>query len=200
MLEKLKKFNWGYILISLTLAAIGVCLIAMNNALKAMAITIGCMVIIGGIVFGILALVDKRRSFAFAFKIFFSVACLVAGVLTLIFNEGAADLIIAVLALVMIIDASFKLNTTVMSKRYLLPMWWVQLALSIAVIAISFIMIKFTPGKLSVSSVMLGISFIIDAIANMISPIFIYAYCGRQKSEHYTEVKAELDESDEKEE
>ena len=198
MLEKLKKFDWGYILISLTLAAIGVCLIAMNNALKAMAITMGCIVIVGGIVFGVLAIVDKRRSFAFAFKIFFAVACLVAGVLTLIFNEGAADLIIAALALVLIIDASFKLNTTVMSKRYLLPMWWVQLALSIAVIVISFIMIKFTPDRLSVSSVMLGISFIIDAIANATSPIFTCAYRGRQKSESYAEVKAELCESEEK--
>ena len=199
MLEKLKKFDWGYILISLALTAMGVCLIAMNNALKALAITIGCIVVVGGIIFGILALVDKRRSFAFAFKIFFAVACLVAGTLTLIFNEGAADLIIAMLALLLIIDASFKLNTTVMSKRYLLPMWWVELALSIATIVISFIMIRFTPDDIAVASVMLGIAFIIDAIANIVSPFFISVYRERQKSESYAEVKAELTESEEAE-
>lgn len=192
MLEKLKKFDWGYALISLVLVLVGVCLIAMNNALKALAITIGCIVLAGGIAFGIFALVDKRRSIGFAFKIFFAVSCLVAGILTLIFNESAADLIIAVFALLLIIDASFKLNTTIMSKRYLIPLWWIELALAVTTIIISFIMIRFTPEELSVSSVMMGIAFIIEAIANMLSPFFIFIYREKQKSESYAEVKAEL--------
>ena len=196
MLEKLKKFDWGYIIISLALTAVGVCLIAMNDALKALAITIGCIVIVGGIVFGIRALVDKRRSFAFAFKIFFSAACLVAGILTVVFNEGAADLIISVLALLLIVDASFKLNTTVMSKRYMLPLWWVVLTLSIATIAISFIMIRFTPDNIAVSSVILGIAFIIDAISNVLSPFFISVFRERQKNETVAEARAELGESE----
>ena len=197
MLERLKKFDWGYVLVSAALGVLGICLIALNNTLKAMAITVGCIVIAGGIALGILALVDKRRSIGFALKIFFAVSCLVAGILTLIFNEGAAEVIIAVLALLLIIDSSFKLNTTIMSKRYLLPLWWVELALAITTIIISFIMIKFTPQRLSVAAVMMGIAFIIDAIANVLSPFFISVYRARQKSESYAEVKAELEERDE---
>lgn len=197
MLEKLKKFDWGYILVFLVLTAMGVCLIAMSDALKVMAITIGCIVIVGGIVLGVLAIVDKRRSIGFAFKVFFSVSCLVAGILTLIFNEDAADVIIAVLALLLIVDASFKLNTTVMSKRYLLPLWWMELVLSVAIIVISFIMIRFTPESISVASVILGIAFILDAIANISSPFFIYVYRERQKHKSYDEVKAELGDKEE---
>lgn len=197
MLEKLKNFDWGYILVSVALGVLGVCLIALNNTLKAMAITVGCIVIAGGIALGILALVDKRRSIGFALKIFFAASCLIAGILTLIFNEGAAEVIIAVLALLLIIDASFKLNTTIMSKRYLLPLWWVELALAVATIIISFIMIKFTPENISVASVMMGIAFIIDAVANILSPFFISVYRARQKSEAYVEVKTELEECDE---
>ncbi len=193
MLKKLKSFDWGYTVISLTLALMGICLIAMNNALKALAITVGCIVIAGGIALGVLALTDKRRSIGFAFKIFFAASCLVAGILTLIFNKGAAEIIIAVLALLLIIDASFKLNTTIMSKRYLLPLWWVELALAVATIMISFIMIKFTPENLSTASVMMGIAFIIDAIANILSPFFIYVYRARQKSESLAEAKSELE-------
>lgn len=196
MLEKLKKFDWGYILVFLVLTAIGVCLIAMSDALKVMAITIGCIVIAGAIALGVLALLDKRRSIGFAFKVFFSASCLVAGILTLIFNEDAADIIISVLALFLIIDASFKLNLTVMSKRYLLPLWWVELALSVATIVISFIMIRFSPSNPTVASVMMGITFIIDAIANIASPFFIYVYRERQKHKSYDEVKAELDEDE----
>lgn len=193
MLKKLKGFEWGYVIVSITLALMGICLLAMSNALKAMAITIGCIVIAGGIALGILALVDKRRSIGFAFKIFFAVSCLVAGILTLIFNNGAVEIIIAVLALLLIIDSSFKLNTTIMSKRYLLPLWWIELALAVATIIISFIMIKFTPENLATASVIMGIAFIIDAIANILSPFFIYVYRARQKSESLAEAKSELD-------
>ncbi len=193
MLKKLKSFDWGYTVISLTLALMGICLIAMNNALKALAITVGCIVIAGGIALGVLALTDKRRSIGFAFKIFFAASCLVAGILTLIFNEGAAEIIIAVLALLLIIDSSFKINTTIMSKRYLVPLWWIELGLAVATIIISFIMIKFTPENLSTASVMMGIAFIIDAIANILSPFFIYVYRARQKSESLAEAKSELE-------
>lgn len=192
MLEKLKKFGWGYILISAALGVLGVCLIALGNTLKAMAITMGCITVVGGITLGVLALMDKRRSIGFAIKIFFAVSCLVAGILTLIFNEDAADIIIAVFSLLLIIDASFKLNTTILSKRYLLPMWWAELSLAIATIIISFIMIRFTPKNISVASVTVGIAFIIDAIANLLSPFFIYVISERKKNESYAEAKAEL--------
>ena len=192
MLEKLKRFNWGYILVFLALTAVGICLIAMSNALKVMAITVGCIVIAGAIALGVLALLDKRRSIGFAFKVFFAASCLIAGMLTLIFNEGAADIIIAVLALLLIIDASFKLNLTIMSKRYLLPLWWIELILSVATIMISFIMIRFAPSNPSVASVMMGIAFIIDAIANVASPFFLYVYRERQRSQSYAQIKAEL--------
>ena len=192
MLEKLKKFGWGYILISAALGVLGVCLIALGNTLKAMAITMGCITVVGGITLGVLALMDKRRSIGFAIKIFFAVSCLVAGILTLIFNEDAADIIIAVFSLLLIIDASFKLNTTILSKRYLLPMWWAELSLAIATIIISFIMIRFTPENISVASVTVGIAFIIDAVANLLSPFFIYVISERKKNESYAEAKAEL--------
>ena len=192
MLEKLKKFGWGYILISAALGVLGVCLIALGNTLKAMAITMGCITVVGGITLGVLALMDKRRSIGFAIKIFFAVSCLVAGILTLIFNEDAADIIIAVFSLLLIIDASFKLNTTILSKRYLLPMWWAELSLAIATIIISFIMIRFTPKNISVASVTVGIAFIIDAIANLLSPFFSYVISERKKNESYAEAKAEL--------
>ena len=192
MLEKLKKFGWGYILISAALGVLGVCLIALGNTLKAMAITMGCITVVGGITLGVLALMDKRRSIGFAIKIFFAVSCLVAGILTLIFNEDAADIIIAVFSLLLIIDASFKLNTTILSKRYLLPMWWAELSLAIATIIISFIMIRFTPENLSVASVTVGIAFILDSVANILSPFFIYVINERRRSESYSEVRAEL--------
>ena len=43
----------------------------------------------------------------------------------------------------------------------------------------------------------MAIAFIIDAIANIASPFFIYVYRERQRSESYAEVKAELDEKKE---
>jgi hypothetical protein len=55
-------------------------------------------------------------------------------------------------------------------------------------------MIRFTPENVSVASVMLGVAFIIDAIANVASPFFIFVCRERQRSESCAEVKAGADE------
>ncbi|MBQ8689010.1 MAG: DUF308 domain-containing protein [Clostridia bacterium] len=173
MLKKLKSFKWGYMVITLGLIAVGVCLIAMSNALVALAITIGCLLAVSGIIFGIVTLADKNRGFAFGFKIFFAAIALIGGVVTAIFNEGTVEILVSIFSLLLIVDASFKLNTTVMSKRYSLPLWWVILAISVTVIASGFFMIKYPPENVTTTSILLGIIFIIDAVSNFLSAFFL---------------------------
>ena len=187
MFKKLKEFKWGYMIITLGLIAVGVCLIAMSNALVALAITIGCLLAISGIIFGIITLANKSRGFAFGFKIFFAAIALIGGVVTAIFNEGTVEILVSIFSLLLIVDASFKLNTTFMSKRYSLPLWWVILSLSITVIVGGFFMIKYPPESISVTSVLLGIIFIIDAVSNFLSAFFLAEIEKRQRRDFIAE-------------
>ena len=176
MKEKLKSVKWGYPTVFFVLTLIGICLIALNKTLIGLAIAIGCILAIVGIVYGALTISKKERDLVFALRIFFSAICIIAGVVTAAFNDGAVEIIVAISSLLLIIDASFKLHTTAMSKRYSLPLWWIILSISVLVIIGAFILIKYTPKKIETTSIVLGIIFIADAISNLLSAFFISAY------------------------
>lgn len=187
MLKALKSFKWGYLLITIILAAVGTCLITMNDALVTLAITIGCLLVATGLVIAISALADKRRGVGFAIKITISTLCLIGGIITAIFNSASIEIIVSIFSLLLIVDASFKLNTTAMSKRYSLALWWLMLALSVSIIGGAFFMIKYTPENINTASIILGIIVIVDSIANLLNAFFITAYEKRQREDILSE-------------
>ena len=187
MLEKLKKFKWGYIILFLLLLGLGICLIALKETLVALAITIGCTVAVFGIVWGPVAIAKKERGFGFAIKIAFASMCLISGVVAAIFRDQSIEIIIAISSLLLIVDASFKIRTTAMAKRYSVPLWWIILSLSVITIVGGFILLKYTPERIDVSSIFLGIVFIVDSVSNLLSAFYVAAYEKREKAEHYRE-------------
>ncbi len=172
MLEKLKSFKWGYIIIAFVLAAIGVCFISFTDALKALAITIGVMLCVFAVFFAILAIADKNRGVGFAFKIFFAVMSLIAGLVTAIFNTNTIEIIVAVFALVLIIDSSFKLHTSAMSKRYKVVGWWFITSIAAISISLCFVLLKFTPENQIACSVILGITMLLNSANNILTSIY----------------------------
>ena len=185
--KKQRHSKAGYLLIFALLLAIGICLVVWQNTLPSLAATIGCILAIFGIVFFVLTIAKKERGFNFAFHTFFSLICIIGGVVTVIANDTTIGVIISLSSLFLIVDASFKLNTTAMSKRYSVPLWWVILVLSIAVILSSYFLLEFNFEDLIKTSKLLGVTFIVDAFANLLSAIFISAYERRQQKEAYIE-------------
>lgn len=187
MLEKLKNFKWGYPLLFLILLGIGICLISMKEALIALAITIGCTVAAAGIVIGVFAIAKKERGFNFVIKIIFGSSCLVAGIVTAAFNDASVEILISIFSLLLIIDASFKINTTAMAKRYSVPLWWIILSLAVLTVVGGFFLLKYTPEDIPTASLILGIVFIADSLSNLLSAFYVSAYENREKAEHYRE-------------
>ncbi len=190
MLEKLKKVKWGYIVIGILLTVIGVCFLAFNDSLTALAITIGVILSLFGIVFGVLTIANKKRDLVFALKIVFAVICLVSGIITAIFNKDTVDILVAVFCLLLIVDGSFKLNTSAMAKRYSVFGWWIMMIVSVLLIASSFCLARYTPDKAATATVLLGIILIIDAIANFFSTVWVAKYEAAQRAEIYYEAKS----------
>lgn len=194
MSKKLNKFMWGYPILAIILAAVGICLIALNNSLTALAITIGTILTVAGIILAIVAIANKNRGVSFAFKVIFAAVCIVCGVFTLIFNKNAVEIIISIFSLLIIIDSSFKLQTSAMSKRYGVVLWWVILALSVLTITGSFILLKFPFKSQEIASVWLGVIFIIEAVSNLLSALYVSAYEARRYHEAYIDAKIKLTE------
>ena len=60
MLEKIKAFRWGYILLFLAMAAVGACFLMFYETLPTLALVIGIILIIYGIFSAVISISDKN--------------------------------------------------------------------------------------------------------------------------------------------
>ena len=162
-----------------------------------LAITIGVIMALTGIILGVLTIAKKSRGVGFAFKIIFSIICLVCGITTAIFNGGAIDVIISLFSLLLIVDGSFKLKTSAMSKRYSVGGWWVMLIVSVLIIVSAFMLTKTSPSSATVTAIWLGATIALDGLANIFSAYWASRYEKAEHKEIYEEiVSAEAKEGD----
>lgn len=173
-LHKVKTFSYGYLLFflfDLAVAAAFFCFSA--DSLDYLAIAIGVTVILFAAVFAVLTLAKEKRSVTFFFRILFAVIALLAGVAALIGRESAVASIVAAFGLILIIDASFKLQSTVLAKRFRSSLWWVILVLSFVLIAGGFSLIRFRIENGTWLAYLLGALLVFDGIANLLTPFYL---------------------------
>ena len=194
MLKKLKEFKWGYVILFLILSCIGVLCIVFPDALRIVCIVSGAILSLYAAVLFTVTLVKRERSVAFAIKITVSAIALAAGLVTAILNRQSVGVLTSLLGLYMVIDGSFKLQTTILSKRYRVAAWWIMLSLSILIIGGGFVSIKWAPTEdnMAWSSGILGATLIVDGIANLLTAFFTTAYEKRMVED----IKSELREAE----
>lgn len=181
MLEKLKKFGWGYLLIATLLIAIGVLFISAQNAYEVLAIIMGCILAAVGIGFSIYALIDKERGLKFGIRLSIGIIAIVCGVVTLIARSSAIATIANVFFLLLIIDGAFKLQLSILSRRLSYYGWWIVTGLSVAIIICTFLLCKLTPSDPARLATLSGVVIIADGILNLLSAFFSSALGTRGK-------------------
>lgn len=172
MLEKLKKFDWGYLAIGVALIGIGIAFITFAEALVALAVTVGITLALYGILLAVITLSGKDRSLRFALKIALSIVCIIGGVVTLAMQNEAVGVIADVCCLILIVDGAFKLKAAISQRRVGAVSWWVMLSLALVTIVPAFILTKLLSSMddTGTLSVILGVLIIIDGVANLILP------------------------------
>ncbi len=174
--EKMKMVHWGYLLFAITLIALGFCFIVFENALPYLALCIGILVTATAIFQAVSALAATNRQVKFYLRMSAAILTLCAGVVTMVARESAIHVLITIFGLLIIIDGSFKLQTTIQSKRYSVAGWWVLLGVSVATIIGGFFLTKYPPEKLSLMALLLGIVLIVDGIGNLFSLFYVTTY------------------------
>ena len=172
---KLGSYSWGILLFAILFIVSGICLISFSEeALPKIIIAISVFTIAFSIVYAVLTLADKKRDVKFFFRLLGAICALFCGIFLLVKrNDGAIELLTTFVGLMVIIDGSFKLHTTILSKRYKMATWWIMLVLSISCIGGGLFLIKWPPiDKVKVCSVIMGLIMIIDGVQNIISTFF----------------------------
>ena len=205
-MKKQKGFNapsyLGYLCLGVLLLVIGVCFIAFTEALDALAIAIGVVLSLSAAIIALLALANANRGFTFAVKITLAVITLVGGITVIVCRSAAIDVMTAVFGLILIIDASIKLNTAALCKRYAVKAWWLPFSLSVITIGLSFYLTKYAPvNNMKLLTILLGSAFVIDAIHNLISIIFVPKYLSKQSAAiYYDTYRTQFKDQDDSEE
>ncbi len=190
---KLGSYSWGLLLFAILFIVSGICLISFSEeALPKIIIAISVFTIAFSIVYAVLALADKKRDVKFFFRLLGAICALFCGIFLLVKrNDGAIELLTTFVGLMVIIDGSFKLHTTILSKRYKMAAWWIMLVLSISCIGGGLFLIKWPPiDKVKVCSVIMGLIMIVDGVQNLISTFFNPEVDKRMRNEIMSEEQA----------
>ena len=193
MIQKLKEFKWGYILLAMLFTLVGVLFIAFQGALTYLAVALGIILLIFGIVYAVLTISNTDRGVNFFFKIVFAVTAIICAIIVLVMRASAVDTISSVMALLLIIDASFKLHTAAMSKRYALFGWWFMIIVSTLTVIGGFTTIKYIRPDDPALPIVLGLTLIIDAVGNFFSAFFVSGYEKRlSESIYYNTINEQI--------
>ncbi len=196
MFRKIKTYSWGYFMFAVLLMAVGGCFLAFckEELLEKAVLIIGALLTVFAIVFGVLTLSHKTRGASFFFRMTFAILALIGGVVTMILREGAISIVLDIAGLLLIIDGSFKLQTTVRMKTFYNPIWWIMLVISVLSILGGFFMVKGGIDNTVLRSVLLGTTLVIDGIGNLLSTFVVPINAAREKTEILAENAEEISE------
>ena len=128
-MQLLKRVKWVYVVLSVFLAGLGVCLFVWPDI---PAVTVCCAIGGGAVVLGIFKIVlyflreinavGEQNDFAIG------AMCVIAGAILLIHPNAILDMVPQVLGVYMLIDCVFKLQIALDAKRLGNKGWWLSLA------------------------------------------------------------------------
>lgn len=181
-MQKLKQVKWGYLFFAVLLITVGVLFIAKNEALTAVAIAFGVLLAVFAAVYFVLTLAKRERGIVFAFRIIFSIIALGCGIATAIAHAYTTEILLMLFGFLLIIDGSFKLQTTVLAKRYHSAWCWIMMFIACTVIVGGAILSKVPFEQLSTQAIILGILLVVDGLGNGFS-LFVLPYIEKRERE-----------------
>ena len=196
MLEKLKNISWEYVVTGSMLAIIGLCFLFFSGSLLALSITVSVIIALFGLALGTLSILGSKRDFYFAIRIALASLCFAGGIVSAIFNKSSVEVLICVVCFVLIVDASFKLVTSIASQRLSVYGWWILMAVSSIVIISAFLLTKLTPENMGSASIWLGITSIVDAASSFAAPLWESKCKVARKARLYYEVYRDIENID----
>jgi len=175
-MQLLKRVKWVYVLLSLFLIGLGVCLFLWPDIPS---VTICCAVGGGAVLFGIIKIVfyflreleamDEHYDFAIG------AMCVIAGVILLIHPTAVLELIPQVLGVCMLVDCMFKLQIALDAKRLGNKGWWLALIVTLLCIVWGCLLIWQPFGLEQYSAILIAAGLIADGVQNLVGVIYIAA-------------------------
>ncbi|MGI5977248.1 MAG: HdeD family acid-resistance protein [Candidatus Limivicinus sp.] len=164
----LQAAKWGYVVLSVLICALGICLIALPGLSGPLLCKLGGILLV---VFGCIKIVGylSRDPYclAFQFDLAFGIMLIALGLILIFCTDTAVTFICILLGVLIFADALLKIQTAIEARNFGIPQWWLILILAI-ITAVFGLLLLFQPRMGSkLLMIMLGISFLGDGLLNL---------------------------------
>lgn len=165
----IKNFKNMYSILTICLILVGaVLLIAPGIALDAVCIIFGIYMIIYGAVKIMGYFAKDAYQLAFQFDLALGIVIAIVGIVFVCRTARVVQLLSTCIGIVMLVDATFKIQTSIDSKRFGISRWWLMLILAVIVAAIGILLILM-PGETTRLMVrLIGLNLCMDGILNLV--------------------------------
>ena len=165
----IKNFKNMYSILTICLILVGaVLLIAPGIALDVVGIIFGIYMIIYGAVKIMGYFAKDAYQLAFQFDLALGIVIAIVGIVFVCRTARVVQLLSTCIGIVMLVDATFKIQTSIDSKRFGISRWWLMLILAVIVAAIGILLILM-PGETTRLMVrLIGLNLCMDGILNLV--------------------------------
>lgn len=165
----IKNFKNMYSILTICLILVGVVLlIAPGIALDVVCIIFGIYMIIYGAVKIMGYFAKDAYQLAFQFDLALGIVIAIVGIVFVCRTARVVQLLSTCIGIVMLVDATFKIQTSIDSKRFGISRWWLMLILAVIVAAIGILLILM-PGETTRLMVrLIGLNLCMDGILNLV--------------------------------
>lgn len=167
-IKDLKKVKLIYSILAVVFIIFGVCLIVKPE----LSLTVICR--LSGVLFIVYGIVKLTGYFAkdmyelaFQFDFAMGLFSLAIGCALIFFVNGVLSFFPTFIGVVILIDAVFKIQTSLDAKRFGLNKWWLILVMAIAAGAAGFLLIIYPREITQLIIMFVGFNLIIDGILNL---------------------------------
>lgn len=165
----IKNFKNMYSILTICLIlVVAVLLIAPGIALDVVCIIFGIYMIIYGAVKIMGYFAKDAYQLAFQFDLALGIVIAIVGIVFVCRTARVVQLLSTCIGIVMLVDATFKIQTSIDSKRFGISRWWLMLILAVIVAAIGILLILM-PGETTRLMVrLIGLNLCMDGILNLV--------------------------------
>mgnify|MGYP002571376495 FL=1 len=165
----IKNFKNMYSILTICLILVGAVLfIAPGIALDVVCIIFGIYMIIYGAVKIMGYFAKDAYQLAFQFDLALGIVIAIVGIVFVCRTARVVQLLSTCIGIVMLVDATFKIQTSIDSKRFGISRWWLMLILAVIVAAIGILLILM-PGETTRLMVrLIGLNLCMDGILNLV--------------------------------
>ncbi|HIR27618.1 MAG TPA: DUF308 domain-containing protein [Candidatus Choladousia intestinigallinarum] len=174
-MDEMKKFRRSYILLSALYVVLGIVLLVWpTSSVQMICYTLGFVMVVLGITYGILYFTKDRLSGVLQMDLVIGIVCLAFGAFILLNPEFLAAVLPFAMGIILLLGAVVKLQSALNMKRLGFKKWYLVLILALIIVFLAALLLwnPFTADKYMI--LYTGACLVLDGLTNLVSMVCIF--------------------------